>query len=627
MTLPSPNTRGYGRRMRRPALLAATVAALLAFAAPASAAVISNGTIKLGVNPQGDLNAPDPVSGQEIGVTYIPTGFDGTRSGCPCEGWGAGGVAGTDTFEGHANEAEGQFGYKAVSFTSSATSAVSVVDILASDGTTPMLRLRQDYHPSPNTPNLYEITTTVQNVSSGSINDVRYERVMDWDIEPTATNEYVTIQRGSPPPSTLFYSDDNGFSDSNPFTFEADGDGPLDPATVNANYVDKGPADHGARFTFKFGALAPGEARQIFQFYGASGTEAGANAAVSAAALEMYSYGQPNLGDASTGSACSGTPSSCDGPGKGEPNTFIWGFRAVGGRPVIPPSLTLSPETGSGTVGTGTGVTATLRDEAGRPVPGAKLVFGVSGANSAGGGGTTDAGGNAGFGYTGVNPGNDTVFACLDSNADNACEPDEVSASASRSWAAQEVGGNQQQSPVPTLGETVVAGAVSGTVLIKGKDGKFHKLGANEALPLGTTIDATKGRVRVTSAAGRGGKTQTADFYQGQFVITQSGGSKKPITQLALNAPLSCSKTSKKASAARKKKKVRRLWGDGHGNFRTKGKRAAATVRGTKWLTEDRCNSTKISVKRGIVAVKDFVKRKTVLVKKGHSYVARKKKK
>ena len=72
---------------------------------------------------------------------------------------------------------------------------------------------------------------------------------------------------------------------------------------------------------------------------------------------------------------------------------------------------------------------------------------------------------------------------------------------------------------------------------------------------------------------------------------------------------------------------MRRLWGDGKGNFRTRGRNAAATVRGTKWLTEDRCDSTKITVKRGKVLVRDFVKRKNRPIKQGHSYVARSKKK
>ena len=127
--------------------------------------------------------------------------------------------------------------------------------------------------------------------------------------------------------------------------------------------------------------------------------------------------------------------------------------------------------------------------------------------------------------------------------------------------------------------------------------------------------------MHITSAAG-GGKTQAGDFYRGLFVITQTRGA-KPITQLALAGKLSCGKKKgRRATASAKKKKVRRLWGDGKGRFRTKGRYGAATVRGTKWLTEDRCGSTKVTVKRGTVVVRDFAKHKNKIIKKGHSYVA-----
>jgi hypothetical protein len=599
--------------MRRIATLICGLACI-ALPATAGAATISNGTVSLGVNASGDLN--DDATG--VGVQYVPTGNDGTFPGCPCEGWGAG-AGGATQFQGRANENLGgaDANLRPVSFTTSATTAVSTVDVLR--GGTPALRVRQDYHPSPTTPNLYEITITLENLTTGPLTDVRYERDMDWDIEPTPANEFVTINRGASPPSALIYSDDNGFGDTYPFSARAEGtpNGPIGPAdeVVNANYVDRGPDDHGARFTFSFGTLAAGESKQFFLYYGATGTEADADSAVSAAALEMYSYGQPNVpdgGDADT------LP---DGPAQGKPNTFVWGFRAVGGRPVIPPTLTLTPKAASGTTGTTTGVTATLRDDSGSPVPGAKLVFGVAGANAAGGAATTDAAGNASFGYSGANAGDDTILACLDSNANGGCDAGEVADSASRHWDAPPP--PPVEPPQPEQGKSVVAGPVSGTVKIKLKNGKFKTLRADQTIPLGSTVDATKGRVRVTSAAG-GGKTQTADFYKGQFKITQTRG-KKPITQLELNATLSCGKAGKASAAARKKKRVRSLWGDGHGSFRTKGRRAAATVRGTRWFTQDTCTSTKISVKRGVVQVRDFVKRKNVTVKKGHSYVARKK--
>ena len=68
---------------------------------------------------------------------------------------------------------------------------------------------------------------------------------------------------------------------------------------------------------------------------------------------------------------------------------------------------------------------------------------------------------------------------------------------------------------------------------------------------------------------------------------------------------------------------MRRLWGDGKGRFRTRGRHGAATVRGTKWLTEDRCDSTKITVQRGHASwCATSSKKKNKIVKKGQSYVA-----
>ena len=54
-------------------------------------------------------------------------------------------------------------------------------------------------------------------------------------------------------------------------------------------------------------------------------------------------------------------------------------------------------------------------------------------------------------------------------------------------------------------------------------------------------------------------------------------------------------------AAAKRRKRVRRLWGDGKGSFRTSGRYSAATVRGTRWLTEDRCDGTITRVVRGEV--------------------------
>jgi hypothetical protein len=72
-------------------------------------------------------------------------------------------------------------------------------------------------------------------------------------------------------------------------------------------------------------------------------------------------------------------------------------------------------------------------------------------------------------------------------------------------------------------------------------------------------------------------------------------------------------------TGTRTKRRVRKLWGDGRGRFRTRGRYGAATVRGTKWLTLDRCDGTKVRVVRGKVSVQDLVRpnRRPQLVKAG----------
>jgi hypothetical protein len=87
-----------------------------------------------------------------------------------------------------------------------------------------------------------------------------------------------------------------------------------------------------------------------------------------------------------------------------------------------------------------------------------------------------------------------------------------------------------------------------------------------------------------------------------------------------------CPTSKRNASAAAKKPKTRKLWGDGKGKFRTKGQYSAATIRGTKWLVQDTCTTTLTRVAQGVVAVEDFVKKKTIVVKKGKRYIARPKK-
>jgi WD40-like Beta Propeller Repeat len=173
----------------------------------------------------------------------------------------------------------------------------------------------------------------------------------------------------------------------------------------------------------------------------------------------------------------------------------------------------------------------------------------------------------------------------------------------------------------PVLGKSVDLAPVGGVVLVRLPRTKtFVPLASLKSVPLGAELDATRGRIRLTSA-GSGGATQTADFYQGRAVVGQTRGA-VPVTTLTLSGPLVCPRT-KRTSSATRPPRTRSLWGSGKGNFQTKGHYASASVRGTIWLTQDRCDGTLVRVRAGRVQVFDRVRRRTVTVRAGASYLAR----
>ena len=63
-------------------------------------------------------------------------------------------------------------------------------------------------------------------------------------------------------------------------------------------------------------------------------------------------------------------------------------------------------------------------------------------------------------------------------------------------------------------------------------------------------------------------------------------------------------------------------WQVNSAKFRTKGRFAAASIRGTTWDTVDRCDGTLVKVTQGKVSVIDLERHKNILVKKGKSYLS-----
>jgi hypothetical protein len=278
-------------------------------------AVVSNGTVSLGVFEEGHLN----FSG--FGVRYLPTGNDGTSPGCHCEGWGAGVTGGV---LGRASQDNGGIaGITPISFASTATTATSVVEIGGA------LRVTHAYSPST-TANLYRVDVTLENLTNGVLGagdrPIRYQRTMDWDIGPTEFDEFVTIA-GSVGAANVIGTNNNGFDVPNLV---------LDPVpgcpNLTGDFFRAGPCDHGANFLFGFDALAVGASRTFTIFYGAATTRSLAINALSSVGAEIYSLGECN------------PAASVECLADGTPNTFAFGFAGVGGT-VIPPSTVPEPST------------------------------------------------------------------------------------------------------------------------------------------------------------------------------------------------------------------------------------------------------------------------------------------
>ena len=160
-------------------------------------------------------------------------------------------------------------------------------------------------------------------------------------------------------------------------------------------------------------------------------------------------------------------------------------------------------------------------------------------------------------------------------------------------------------------------GTATGNVLV---DGKPYTGGP---IPYGSTVDVTKGRLTLETEVGT--LTVSGGGVSAVFKLLRSKEKGKVVVELRLvKGDFSLCKKAFRLTQAKKppKKTVRRLFTQGKGRFRTRGRYSAAAVRGTNWLTADRCDGTLTSVKQGKVEVRDFVKNKRVLVKAGKSYLA-----
>ena len=179
-------------------------------------------------------------------------------------------------------------------------------------------------------------------------------------------------------------------------------------------------------------------------------------------------------------------------------------------------------------------------------------------------------------------------------------------------------------------GQVRVRGASSGSGAQASQKGQsFTPLTDPRELPVGSLIDTRAGTARLTTArTRREDQIQDGLFAAGVFQVLQSRRTRaRGLTEVRLKGGnfTRCARIGKAGAgaAALPRRIVRRLRGNARGRFRTRGRHSAATVRGTVWEVVDRCDGTLTKVKRGSVRVRDFRRKRTVIVRAGKSYLAK----
>jgi hypothetical protein len=196
----------------------------------------------------------------------------------------------------------------------------------------------------------------------------------------------------------------------------------------------------------------------------------------------------------------------------------------------------------------------------------------------------------------------------------------------------------------PTLGQTFNIAPVSGVVLVK-INGQFVPLTQVRQIPQNVVIDALNGTLQLTTAApgGSGGahdaaakggkkhknaKTQTGTFGGAVFKLKQAhtGLATLTLVENAFSGGPSygtCKKHKAAEASIAASKTLQLLHASAKGKFSTRGRYAAATIRGTKWTIADRCDGTLTHDINHSVAVTDFVRHKTIVLHAGQSYLAK----
>ncbi len=329
------------RKLIYAAVASAPLALFLGGGQALAGAVITHGATSLGVNDSAELNfsGNGPGGFLTYGVYRDPLG-DAISPGCLCEGWGVSTTYDGSPTSGWANQDERDAsGLTGGTFGSTANTATSSIGLSGAPITVDHL-----FGPSLQA-DIFQVNVTIRNTGGLTAENIVYRRVMDWDVPPTEFNEFVTHQGVVANLVTnggnVLFASDNGFASGDPLSAA----GSILASSVNTDFIDLGPEDHGSVFDFSFGDLAAGESRTFNIFYGSRENEASALAALAGLGVNVYSLGQSNPagggdgdgdgdGDLCGDDGCpefSSLAIASEGNPDGTPATFIFAFGGVGG--------------------------------------------------------------------------------------------------------------------------------------------------------------------------------------------------------------------------------------------------------------------------------------------------------
>ncbi|MEN8707899.1 MAG: Ig-like domain-containing protein [Nocardioides marinisabuli] len=244
---------------------------------------LTNGTLSMGLGCNGQLGAGGGYNSDNsrplVGLG-MAGGPDAVAVECLCEGWGV-----ADASTGRFGIASGHQGssVQRLSFVPGAGSNDPTTSTTYAAGT---FQVTHEAVQSVSS-NAYLLRVRITNVGDQDT-ELRYRRVVDWDVAPTAFDEIVSMETGGLP--EIVFASNDGFADPNPLSR---------PSTRGAkgSFRNYGPKDQGSLMDFDFGRLGAGQTKAFTLAYGAAESESAAEAVLEQLGAKAYSVATASSGE------------------------------------------------------------------------------------------------------------------------------------------------------------------------------------------------------------------------------------------------------------------------------------------------------------------------------------------